>query len=100
MSDQTVDRTELPIRRPPFRGGEADTRRLTARLELRTCPYPSGGRAKHLRRPILTDDAASGNLATFGGPIRTPALDRLAGGGLKYDGFTVTAMCSPTRRRL
>ena len=33
---------------------------------------------------ILTDDAGSGNPGTFGGPIRTPALDRLAAGGLNY----------------
>jgi arylsulfatase A-like enzyme len=49
---------------------------------------------------FLTDDAGFGNPATFGGPIRTPALDRLAAGGLKYNGFHVTAMCSPTRAAL
>ncbi len=40
---------------------------------------------------ILTDDAGFGNPGTFGGPIRTLALDRLAAGGLKYNGFHVTA---------
>jgi arylsulfatase A-like enzyme len=33
---------------------------------------------------ILTDHAGFGNPGTFGGPIRTPALDRLAAGGLNY----------------
>jgi len=46
---------------------------------------------------VLTDNAGFGNPATFGGPIRTPALDRLAAGGLRYNGFHVTAMCSPAR---
>jgi len=49
---------------------------------------------------ILTDDAGFGNPGTFGGPIRTAALDRLAAAGLKYNGFHVTAMCSPTREAL
>jgi|CZKT01.1.fsa_nt_gi hypothetical protein len=34
---------------------------------------------------------ASANPGTFGGPIRTPTLDRLAARGLKYNGFHVTA---------
>ena len=49
---------------------------------------------------VLIDDAGFGNPATFGGPIRTPVLDRLAEGGLRYNGFHVTALCSPTRAAL
>jgi Sulfatase len=41
---------------------------------------------------ILTDNAGFGNPGTFGGPIRTPALDRLAAGRLRYNGFHVTAI--------
>ncbi len=46
---------------------------------------------------ILTDDTGFGNPSTFGGPINTPTLQRLADEGIKYTGFHTTAMCSPTR---
>jgi len=46
---------------------------------------------------ILTDDTGFGNPSTFGGPINTPTLDRLADDGVKYNNFHTTAMCSPTR---
>jgi len=46
---------------------------------------------------ILTDDTGFGNPSTFGGPINTPTLTKLANEGIKYNGFHTTAMCSPTR---
>lgn len=46
---------------------------------------------------ILTDDTGFGNPSTFGGPINTPTLTRLANEGIKYNEFHSTAMCSPTR---
>jgi len=46
---------------------------------------------------ILTDDTGFGNPSTFGGPINTPTLQRLADEGIKYNEFHTTAMCSPTR---
>ena len=46
---------------------------------------------------ILTDDTGFGNPSTFGGPINTPTLTKLANEGLKYNEFHTTAMCSPTR---
>jgi len=46
---------------------------------------------------ILTDDSGFGNPETFGGPIHTPTLNRLAAEGIKYSEFHTTAMCSPTR---
>jgi arylsulfatase A-like enzyme len=49
---------------------------------------------------VLTDDAGLGNPSTFGGPIRTPTLTRLAAGGVKYDRCHTTALCSPTRAAL
>jgi arylsulfatase len=49
---------------------------------------------------VLTDDAGFGNPSTFGGPIRTPTLTRLATGGLSYNRFHTTALCSPTRAAL
>lgn len=49
---------------------------------------------------ILVDDAGFGNPATFGGPVSTPNLDRMANEGLRFNRFHVTALCSPTRAAL
>jgi arylsulfatase A-like enzyme len=49
---------------------------------------------------IMTDDVGFGAAGTFGGPIPTPNLDRLAATGLKYNEFHTTALCSPTRAAL
>ncbi|MDW3682328.1 arylsulfatase [Cupriavidus sp. CV2] len=49
---------------------------------------------------IMTDDVGFGVASTFGGPVPTPNLDRLAAHGLRYNNFHTTAMCSPTRAAL
>jgi len=49
---------------------------------------------------ILIDDAGFGSSSAFGGPCNTPAAERLAAGGLKYNRFHTTALCSPTRQAL
>jgi arylsulfatase A-like enzyme len=49
---------------------------------------------------ILTDDTGFGAPSTFGGPIPTPTLDRVAQDGLRYNNFHTTALCSPTRAAL
>ena len=49
---------------------------------------------------ILLDDVGFGMCSTFGGPVPTPHLDRLAANGLKYNRFHTTALCSPTRGAL
>ncbi|NYT23683.1 arylsulfatase [Alcaligenaceae bacterium] len=49
---------------------------------------------------ILTDDVGFGACSTFGGLIPTPTLDALASGGLRYNRFHTSAMCSPTRAAL
>jgi hypothetical protein len=46
---------------------------------------------------ILLDDVGFGSFGTFGGPVPTPALDRIANIGLRYNQFHTTALCSPTR---
>jgi arylsulfatase A-like enzyme len=46
---------------------------------------------------IVLDDVGFGQLGCFGGPIDTPNIDRLAAGGLRYNNFHTTALCSPTR---
>jgi len=49
---------------------------------------------------FMTDDAGFSNPSTFGGPIHTPTMDRLAQTGISYNEFHTTAMCSPTRASL
>jgi len=49
---------------------------------------------------VLIDDAGFGSSSVFGGPCETPNLEKLAAGGLKYNRFHTTALCSPTRAAL
>ena len=46
---------------------------------------------------IVLDDTGYGQFGCYGAPIRTPNLDALAAGGLRYTNFHTTALCSPTR---
>ena len=48
----------------------------------------------------LLDDVGFGATGTFGGPVQTPTLERLAENGLRYNQFHTTALCSPTRAAL
>lgn len=49
---------------------------------------------------ILLDDVGFGMCSTFGGPVPTPHMEKLAHNGLKYTRFHTTALCSPTRGAL
>jgi len=49
---------------------------------------------------IMTDDSGFGVPSTFGGVIPTPAMDRVAKAGLRYNNIHSTALCSPTRAAL
>jgi len=94
-----VDRTKLPIRRQPFQG--VSSRTLDGAKpdwNLIGHPQPPTGAPNVLL--VLIDDAGFGNPSTFGGPINTPNYTRMAEGGLRYNRFHVTALCSPTRAAL
>ncbi|MGF7170538.1 arylsulfatase [Sphingobium xanthum] len=56
------------------------------------------------RRPniitIILDDVGYSDLGCFGAEIRTPAMDALAGAGLRYAHFHTKAVCSSTRAAL
>jgi arylsulfatase A-like enzyme len=47
---------------------------------------------------FMSDDAGFSNPDTFGGPVHTPTLSKLAQGGIAYNRFHTTAMCSPPGR--
>lgn len=46
---------------------------------------------------IVLDDTGFGQLGCYGSPIRTPNIDALAEGGLRYTNMQTTALCSPSR---
>lgn len=49
---------------------------------------------------IVLDDVGFSDLGAFGSEIRTPNIDALAAGGLRYNRFDSKAICSPTRAAL
>lgn len=49
---------------------------------------------------IMSDDMGFSDLGCYGGEIRTPNLDRLAAGGLRFTQFYNTGRCCPTRASL
>lgn len=46
---------------------------------------------------IMADDLGYSDLGSYGGEIRTPALDNLAQNGLRFTQFYNTSRCCPTR---
>ena len=49
---------------------------------------------------ILVDDLGFSDLGCYGGEIKTPHLDKLASGGLRFTQFNNCARCWPTRAAL
>ncbi len=49
---------------------------------------------------VLIDDMGFSDLGCYGGEARTPNIDSLAAGGLRFRNFHNTARCSPTRMAL
>src|SRR6516165_6124479 len=93
------DRMRLPIRRPQF-GGAANRTLAGSEPDWNLIGHPEPPQGAPNVLLVLIDDAGFGNPATFGGPIATPNYTRIAEGGLKYNRFHVTALCSPTRAAL
>jgi arylsulfatase len=90
----TLDRTVLPIQEPkpePITTFDARDAKAPPRFQVSA---PKGAPNVVI---ILIDDFGFGQSSTFGGPISMPTLERLANGGLKYNRFHTTALCSPTR---
>jgi len=89
-----IDRTSLPIKeplRPTYK--ELDVRNVTApeRFEIKA---PAGAPNVIV---VLIDDMGFGVSEAFGGPVKTPTMDKLAENGLRYNRFHTTALSSPTR---
>lgn len=88
---------DLPQADPPFKGRIAVNGRDAQPDWPAPLHAPAGAPNVVL---ILLDDVGFGATATFGGAAATPALDRLAAQGLRYNNFNTTALCSPTRAAL
>lgn len=90
----TLDRTVLPIARPPAKD--------VVQMDVRDAALP-----KHFEVTapdgapnvvvVLVDDLGFAGTSTFGGPVSTPVFDQLAQEGLRFVDFHTTAVCSPTR---
>ncbi|NJN05325.1 MAG: arylsulfatase, partial [Rhodobacteraceae bacterium] len=96
---QAQDRTVLPPQPPEFKGKIGLTYKEST---------PDWNPALPLRAPegapnvlmIVLDDVGFGHLGCYGGQVQTPNLDKLAAGGLRYNNFHTTALCSPSRGAL
>jgi arylsulfatase A-like enzyme len=92
-----LDRTSLPIPAPspPF----------SITLDVRNAKPPPRFEVKAPKGApnvlvVLVDDLGFAGTSTFGGPVTTPTFDQLAKGGVRYNNFHTTAVCSPTRAAL
>jgi arylsulfatase A-like enzyme len=46
---------------------------------------------------IVLDDVGFSAMSSYGGPIETPNIERIAAAGVRYTQWHTTALCSPTR---
>ena len=93
----TISGKQLPAPEPKF-GGEIKNKALQSKPWWTPRIVPPKDAPNVLL--IITDDAGFGVPSTFGGVIPTPALDRIANNGLRYNNIHSTALCSPTRAAL
>ncbi len=87
----------LPRPEQPFKGHIGRTVKDSTKDFPQETAAPKGAPNVLL---ILTDDVGFGASSTFGGPIPTPTMERLAKNGLRYTQFHTCALCSPTRAAL
>jgi arylsulfatase len=93
------DRTSLPMSDQPFQGTIGRTLQdSTADWGILEPVRPPEGAPNVLL--VLIDDAGFGQASTFGGPIDTPNMTRVADEGLRFNRLHLTALCSPTRAAL
>ena len=96
-STNASDAESIPKNDPAF-NGEIGTTFLDSKADFPVQLKAPDGSPNVLI--ILLDDVGFGMASTFGGPVPTPNFDKLAKGGLSYNQFHTTALCSPTRGAL
>ena len=92
-----INRTVLPVQEPRIPASTTfDVRnaKMPKRFDVKA---PAGAPNVVI---VLIDDLGFGATSTFGGPVRTDVLDKLAANGLRYNNFHTTALSSPTRAAL
>lgn len=92
--NEDLDRTHLPIAEPkiePSKILDARNAKAPPRFQVQA---PQGAPNVLI---ILIDDMGFGQSSAFGGPIHMPTVEGLAKGGLRFNKFHTTALCSPTR---
>ena len=87
----------LPIAPKPF-GGHVGLRESESTLDFPPEVKAPKGAPNILL--IMPDDVGFGASSAFGGPVPTPAIERVAEAGIRYNQFHTTALCSPTRAAL
>lgn len=89
--------SDIPKPSPQFKG-------KASRLYAESEPSPLRLKKESKGAPnvllVMLDDVGFGSCSTFGGPIPTPGVDKIAAHGLSYNQFHTTALCSPTRASL
>ncbi len=96
---QAQDRTVLPPPTPEFKGKIGETYKDSTPDFSPALPLSAPKGAPNVLIVVL-DDVGFGQLGCYGGPIGTPNIDKLAAGGLRYNNFHTTALCSPSRAAL
>jgi arylsulfatase A-like enzyme len=101
MSDQSakVSRSILPISSQPHPGLTTyDAKDPNSKFPPIEPLRPPKGAPNVLI--VLLDDVGFAASSAFGGPCATPNFEKLASGGLKFNRFHTTALCSPTRQAM
>lgn len=93
----TMAQSVLPRPEPRFQG-RIGTYYTDSKSEIPTLPQAPKGAPNIV--VVLLDDVGFGHASTFGGPVNMPVLQKLADGGLRYNRFHTTALCSPSRAAL
>ncbi|WP_167615060.1 arylsulfatase [Maribellus sediminis] len=94
---QTESENTLPYPPPEFKG------KIGTTFEDSKEDYPQPFKAPEGAPNVLVillDDVGFGQPEVTGGPIPTPAMDKLASNGITYTRFHTTGICSPTRAAL
>jgi arylsulfatase A-like enzyme len=90
-------RNVLPIEQPPFSGDIKQSMAASTPMPHRPVRPPAGAPNIFL---FMADDVGFSMSSTFGGPVPTPNMDRLAANGQRYNRFHTTGVCSPSRAAL
>ena len=100
-NDSSVPGRGEPSRAGRILRGSLAVSAVVAAALAGSAPAPA---AEAARRPniviILGDDLGFADMGSFGSEIKTPNLDSLAKGGVRFTNFYTHASCSPTRSML